>query len=114
MKTQSSLVTIGMPLLNEGRYLSKALDSLLNQSFSDFEIIISDNASTDETAEIAKNYAKKDQRIRYYRTDSRVGGRENFNRLFQLSSGKYFMWASGHDLWHKDFQNTQKALGRVL
>jgi glycosyltransferase involved in cell wall biosynthesis len=97
------LVSIGMPLFNEERYLPQALDSLLAQDFKDFELIISDNASEDATQQICLDYATKDPRIRYYRNEVNLGPIENFNRVFRLSSGKYFVWASGHDLWAPRF-----------
>ncbi len=97
------LVSIGMPLYDEECYLSEALESLLKQDFSNFEIIISDNASIDKTSEISKQYAEKDSRIRYYRNEKNIGEIRNFNRVFELSKGKYFMWAAGHDLWDKTF-----------
>jgi len=100
---KSPPVSIGMPIYNEEKYLAQALDSLLAQDFGDFELIISDNASEDRTQEICLEYAARDPRIRYYRNEVNLGQVENFNRVFRLSSGKYFMWASGHDLWHPCF-----------
>lgn len=97
------LVSIGMPLRNEEKYLPAALDSLLAQDFKDFELIISDNASTDRTPDICREYAKKDSRIRYDRNDVNIGMTGNQNRVFELSSGEFFMWAAGHDLWHQSF-----------
>jgi len=79
------------------------LDSLLAQEFEDFELIISDNASTDATQQICLEYASKDPRIRYHRNKTNLGSVRNFNRVFELSSGKYFMWAADHDLWHPRF-----------
>lgn len=97
------VVSIGMPLYNEEKYLPQTLDSLLAQDFEDFELIISDNASEDATREICLAYAARDARIRYYRNEVNMGINENFNRVFRLSAGKYFMWASGHDLWAATF-----------
>lgn len=96
-------VSIGMALRNEERYLSSALDSLLAQDFRDFELILSDNASTDRTPAICREYEKKDSRIRYYRNDPNLGMTGNQNRAFLLSTGEYFFWAAGHDLWHPGF-----------
>ena len=103
MNTGLPRVSIGMPIYNEGKFLRQALDSLLAQDFADFELIISDNASEDATQQICLDYATKDPRIRYYRNETNLGPIENFNRVFRLSSGKYFMWASGHDLWAPTF-----------
>jgi glycosyltransferase involved in cell wall biosynthesis len=97
------LVSIGMPVYNEERYLERALQSLLSQSFGNFELIISDNASTDRTAEICLTYAAKDPRVRYSRMETNLGASMNFNRVFQLSSSAYFSWASGHDTRHETF-----------
>lgn len=86
-------VSIGLPVYNGEKYVGKAIESLLAQTFKDFELIISDNASTDRTAEICRQYAKKDARIRYYRNEKNLGAARNFNRVFELSSGEYFKWA---------------------
>ncbi|MBW4520565.1 MAG: glycosyltransferase [Scytolyngbya sp. HA4215-MV1] len=94
----SPRVSIGMPVYNAESFIREALDSILNQSYRDFELIISDNASTDNTEEICKAYAAKDQRIRYYRNDTNLGGAANFNRVFQLATGEYFRWASYDDI----------------
>lgn len=92
-------VSIGLPVFNAGRYLRGALDSLLAQDYTDFELLISDNASTDNTAQICREYAAKDGRIRHFRNNANEGAVKNFNRVFELSSGEYFMWAAHDDLW---------------
>src|SRR5262245_29456275 len=97
------LVSIGMPVYNEERYIEQALQSLLSQSVENFELIISDNASTDRTGEICLAYAAKDPRVRYYRMETNLGSIANFNRVFQLSNATYFFWASGHDMRHETF-----------
>jgi glycosyltransferase involved in cell wall biosynthesis len=96
-------VSIGLPVFNGENYLSEALDSILAQTYSDFELIISDNASTDRTPEICKAYAARDPRIRYYRNAKNLGASPNFNRVFELSSGEYFKWAAYDDLIAPDF-----------
>jgi len=98
MRTNLPYVSIGLPVYNGERFLTQALDSLLAQTFENFELIISDNASTDRTQEICKDYAVKDRRIRYYRNDQNLGAARNYNRVFELSSGKYFKWAAHNDL----------------
>jgi len=100
---KAPLVSIGMPLYNEQRFLRQALDSLLAQDFQDFELVISDNASQDATREICLDYAASDARIRYACKATNCGAVENFNAVFRASSGKYFLWASGHDLWHPSY-----------
>jgi glycosyltransferase involved in cell wall biosynthesis len=93
------LVTIGMPVYNEDRFLAEALRSLLSQDYPNFEIVISDNASTDDTGKICLAFAEQDKRIRYFRMERNEGAVSNFRRTMDLAQGKYFMWASGHDLW---------------
>lgn len=90
-------VSIGMPVYNGERFLQEALDSILAQTFQDFELIISDNASTDRTQEICRAYVAKDQRIRYYCNTQNLGAAWNFNRVFELSQGEYFKWAAYDD-----------------
>ncbi|MBT8763359.1 glycosyltransferase family 2 protein [Desulfohalobiaceae bacterium Ax17] len=97
------LVSIGMPVYNGERYIRRALDSLLAQDYKNFELIISDNASEDATQEICLDCAATDRRIRFYRNEKNMGAVWNFNRVFKLSNGKYFMWAGDHDLWDKTF-----------
>jgi glycosyltransferase involved in cell wall biosynthesis len=91
-------VSIGLPVYNGDPYIEATLDSLLTQTFQDLEIIISDNASTDRTAEICRRYAEKDSRIRYFRNSTNIGSARNFNQTVTLASGKYFKSASADDL----------------
>jgi glycosyltransferase involved in cell wall biosynthesis len=95
-----------MPVCNGEKYIRQALDSLLAQDYANFELIISDNASKDGTAEICREYLTKDKRIRYYRNETNLGGVANFNRVFELSSGEYFMWAACDDLWEPTYIST--------
>ena len=92
-------ITIGLPVYNREKYLRVALDSLLSQTLGDFELVICDNASTDGTAAIAREYAERDKRIRFYRNDVNIGANRNFNRVFQLSRGKYLKWSTSDDYW---------------
>jgi glycosyltransferase involved in cell wall biosynthesis len=103
MVENRSRVSIGMPVFNGDNYLAGALDSILRQTYSDFELIISDNASTDRTGEICREYASSDARIRYVRNEANLGAARNYNRVFALSSGKYFKWASHDDLCAPEF-----------
>ncbi len=96
-------VSIGMPVYNGEKYIKAAIDSMLAQSFGDFELIISDNASIDATEQICRAYAAKDWRIRYYRNSLNVGAAKNFNRVFELSSGEYFKWAAHDDVCAQTF-----------
>jgi glycosyltransferase involved in cell wall biosynthesis len=87
-----------MPVYNGENFIESTLDSILFQTYKDFELIISDNASTDKTEEICNLYAEKDKRIRYYRNRENLGGAKNFNKVFALSKGEYFKWAPHDDL----------------
>lgn len=91
-------VSIGLTVYNSERYLADGLESLLGQRFEDFELIISDNASTDGTEAICLRYAARDDRIRYVRNRVNVGIAGNFNQAFRLSSGEFFKWAAYDDL----------------
>lgn len=92
-------VSIGLPVYNGERFLPDAIGSLLRQTFEDFELIISDNASTDTTGEICRGYAERDRRIRYLPLKENIGSAPNFNRVAQLSSTPYFSWAAHDDVW---------------
>jgi len=96
-------VSIGLPVYNGEAYLDLALRSLLAQTFGDFEILISDNASSDRTAEICQEYARRDSRIRYVRAAENLGAARNYNRVFEMSSGAYFKWAAHDDVCHPEF-----------
>ncbi|MBD2327264.1 glycosyltransferase [Alkalinema sp. FACHB-956] len=91
-------VSIGVPVYNGEAFLRDCLDSLLGQTFSDFEIIISDNASTDSTEAICREYAARDARIYYYRNDYNIGPVANFDRVLRLARGEYFKWAAHDDV----------------
>jgi glycosyltransferase involved in cell wall biosynthesis len=101
--TEQPLVTIGMPVRNEAPFIAEAIESLLAQTYPRIRIVIADNASTDDTSEIAMKYAAADDRIAYERRPSNVGMIENFNAVARAAEGKYFMWAAGHDLWSSDY-----------
>ena len=96
-------VTVGMPVFNGEEFLAQALDSVLAQTFKDFEVVISDNASTDRTEEICGSYASRDSRVRYYRAEINRGAAWNHNRVFQLARGEYFKWWSHDDLCAPEF-----------
>jgi glycosyltransferase involved in cell wall biosynthesis len=92
------LLGIGLPVYNGERYLPEALDSLLAQEFRDFEILVSDNASTDGTEAICRAYAARDPRVRYFRNDGNIGVNANFERAFELSRSPLFRWAACDDV----------------
>jgi glycosyltransferase involved in cell wall biosynthesis len=95
-------VSIGLPVYNGEKYLSLALDSLLAQTFEDFELMISDNASTDGTEAICREYARRDPRVRYHRSPVNRGLAWNHNRLVHLARGEYFKWVGHDDIYHPD------------
>jgi glycosyltransferase involved in cell wall biosynthesis len=92
-------VSIGLPVWNGEEFLPQALDSLLGQTFGDFELIISDNASTDATEAICKSYGARDGRIRYYRNDENIGLQANTQKVLDLATAPLFMWACHDDTW---------------
>ena len=100
---QGPRVSVGMPVYNSERYLEEALESLLAQSFGDFELVVSDNASSDRTGDICRAYASKDERIRYFRMRRNYGVIDNFNNVFRLSTGEYFKWAASDDVCGRDY-----------
>ena len=102
-KTETPMVSIGVPVYNGEETLTAALDSLLAQSFSDFEIIVSDNASTDKTEEICLSFCKRDSRIIYVRQEKNIGAAKNFEFVLKKSQGRYFTWAAADDLRSSDF-----------
>jgi glycosyltransferase involved in cell wall biosynthesis len=101
LKTPS--VSIGLPVRNGEDYLRIAIESLLAQDYRDFELIIADNASDDGTPQICAEYSRSDSRVSFHRSDTNVGAAQNFNRVFRLAKGKYFMWAAHDDRWHPSF-----------
>lgn len=91
-------VSIGIPVYNGERYLTQAVESVLAQGFADLEIVIADNASTDRTGAIARDFARSDRRITYFRFGENVGPGRNFTKAFELSRGKYFNWLAHDDV----------------
>jgi glycosyltransferase involved in cell wall biosynthesis len=103
---RGSLVSLGVPVFNGERELSRCLDSLLRQDYPNLEIVISDNGSTDATSQIAERYSRADPRVKYFRAERNRGLVWNFNRVFELSSGKYFAWTSHDDEREPSFVST--------
>ncbi len=103
MTNEKPLISVGMPVYNGAKYLRQSLNSLLAQDYEHFEFIISDNASTDGTSQICGEYAAKDPRIQYFRNEKNMGAAWNFEHVFRLSQGDYFMWAAHDDLWAPNY-----------
>ncbi|MDO8497622.1 MAG: glycosyltransferase family 2 protein [bacterium] len=102
-KKDKPLVTIGLLAYNRGRIVSKAIESLLAQTYTRFELIISDDASSDETAVVCQSYVKKDGKIRFFKQRSNIGLVNNSNFVLDKAKGRYFMWASDDDLWNRRY-----------
>lgn len=96
-------VTIGMPVFNDKDFIEKSLASILNQTFRDFVVIISDDCSTDGSAEICREFEMKDKRIRYIRQSSNLGISRNMQYLLSLAETEFFMWAGDDDLYDPNF-----------
>ena len=99
LQSSAPYVSIGMPIFNAEKYLAGAIESFINQDFEDFELIISDNASTDRSAEIARDHAASDVRIRYIRQPRNLGAVSNFAFVLREANGVYFQWAAHDDYW---------------
>jgi len=91
-------IAIGLPVYNGANFLAAAIDSIQAQSYADFELVISDNASTDNTEEICRAYAQRDRRVRYVRQPINVGSANNHNLLVRMSDSEYFKWAAHDDV----------------
>jgi glycosyltransferase involved in cell wall biosynthesis len=103
MESELPLVSIGMPVYNGAKCIRRALDSLLAQDYENYEIIVSDNASTDQTPQILKEYASKYPCIRIHTHSQNIGAKENFVTVLKLARGEYFMWAADDDYWLPQF-----------
>jgi glycosyltransferase involved in cell wall biosynthesis len=90
-------VSVGVPVYNGDSFLEVAIRSVLAQTLDDFELIICDNASTDRTAEICRDYAARDRRVRYFRNPENLGAAPNYNLTFQYARGRYFKWLAHDD-----------------
>lgn len=95
-------LTIGLPVYNGEKYIAESLEALLGQSFTDFELIISDNASTDSTGDICRRYEKQDSRVRYFRQPRNIGLSPNHNFVAEQARGELFKWAANDDLYARD------------
>jgi len=113
-----STVGIGMPVYNGEKTIKRAIDSLRRQSYKNFKLIISDNASTDQTESICREYEKIDSRISYIKQSSNIGIGNNFKYVLNNSHEEYFMWAAADDCWSSNFllfnlENLERVKGII-
>ena len=105
------VISIGLPVYNGENYLAQSIESILDQTCQDFELIISDNASTDNTEAICRAFAEKSDKIRYFRQDENIGASGNFEFAFQQARGTYFRWQAHDDYAYP--QLLEKCLARL-
>jgi glycosyltransferase involved in cell wall biosynthesis len=103
MSSDKPRVSVALPVFNGEKYVAEALDSILAQTYTDFEVIICDNGSTDSTGEICRGYVDRDFRVRYFRNTVNRGVHRNFTRGVKLSRGEYFMWLAHDDKLAPEF-----------
>jgi glycosyltransferase involved in cell wall biosynthesis len=104
-------ITVGLPVHNGAQTLARAFDQMQAQTYADFRLVVSDNASTDDTQRICKDYAARDSRIEYHRIDKLIPASENYRGLIMGASTPYFMWISHDDIWLPTF--IEKCLGAI-
>jgi glycosyltransferase involved in cell wall biosynthesis len=125
MKSQNILISIGMPIYNGAEFLEQAITSVLSQSFTNIELIIADDCSTDNSEQIYKKFAEKDSRIRIFKHKKNIGSIPNFNFVLKQAKGEYFMWAAQDDYrekntlekllkLHKKFPDAALAVSKFL
>jgi glycosyltransferase involved in cell wall biosynthesis len=97
-KATSARLTVGLPVYNGDACVADAIESAIAQTFTDWQMIICDNASTDRTGDICREFAARDPRIHYLRNDENIGLTRNFNKTFELSNSEYFKWLAHDDI----------------
>ncbi len=100
---KEGLVSIGMPIFNGETYLEEAITSLLSQTHTNLELVISDNCSNDRTRDICLKYQEKDHRIIYFRQEDKIDPEDNFQFVLEHSTGDFFMWAADDDTWDDEW-----------
>jgi glycosyltransferase involved in cell wall biosynthesis len=103
VNTGRARLSVGMPVYNGERFLREAIDSILGQTYEDFELVVSDNASTDGTEEICRDYARRDPRVVYLRSEVNRGAAWNHNRLIEVARGSLFKWVGADDIYRPEF-----------
>lgn len=96
-------ISIGLPVFNGSEFLQKRITNILSMNFQEFELIISDNASTDSTKKICEEFVKKDSRIKYYEQKKNIGPHKNFKFVLEKSNSEFFIWTAASDIWDKTF-----------
>lgn len=104
--TSHPIIVITLPVFNEEKYIQETLESISNQTWRDFKVLISDNASTDNTALICQEYCRHDSRFMFVQQASNMGACANFEYLLMNTESRYFMWLGGHDVLHPNFLST--------
>lgn len=103
-------VSVCMPVYNGENFVADAIASILAQTFADFELIVTDNASIDRTETIVRSFASRDPRVRYIRNPTNIGAAENYNLGYRLSRGRYLKWAAHDDVLSEDFLERTVAI----
>lgn len=103
-------VTVAVPVYNEAKFASLTLESLARQTHKDFTVIVSDNASTDDTGQICQSFCSRHPHFAYHRLPNNVGGASNFKQTLALARTEYFMWLGGHDLLSDNFLEKAVAI----
>ena len=104
-------IVVTIPVYNEGPYILQTLESVAAQTYSDFQVLIADNASTDETERVCRDFCAGDARFHYARHESNLGATANFKYCFDSTESEFFMWLGGHDMLHPEF--LQQACSRM-
>ncbi|TWE09699.1 glycosyltransferase involved in cell wall biosynthesis [Pseudomonas sp. AG1028] len=104
-------IVVTIPVYNEGPYILQTLESVAAQTYSDFQVLIADNASTDETERVCRDFCARDARFHYARHESNLGATANFKYCFDNTESELFMWLGGHDMLHPEF--LQEACSRM-
>lgn len=93
------MISVALTTYNGEKYLEQQIDSILNQDFDDIELIVSDDASTDQTWALLNEYAKRDNRVKIYRNEKNIGFKANFEKVIKLTSGDYVALCDQDDIW---------------
>ncbi len=97
------LICVGLPVYNGEKYVAHAIDSVLQQTYANFHLVISDNCSTDDTERICREYADRDPRVTYHRNARNVGAIRNFGQVAEWATSEYFAWIAHDDIWAPRF-----------